>query len=139
MNSTLSTAKFVELNYFPFGTWSNNIYFNVQAPLVWTIASTDYTSFATWEAIISEVNSANSDPLFTSAPTDLTVLVGSPAIDNGLNLVPFDFDHIRRPRDTSSEIGAYEYIIPIPPEDLEVSLMVGINKLNPVTRIGYFN
>jgi len=93
-----------------------NLYYNTDADtkivLNWYDPHNWYT-MAQWEAMKTAIGwEANSptpaDPLFTSAPTDLTLSVGSPAIGAGIG-VGLNTDYAGNAWNDTPSIGAYEY------------------------------
>jgi len=71
-----------------------------------------YSSLAAWEAASGQGNNIAGNPRFLDPAADLSLQVGSPCINAGLDsLAPaFDFKGTPRPQGTRSDIGAYEYV-----------------------------
>ena len=84
---------------------SNNVLYGPHRTEVVTTLSHTYTKadVLTWEP-----TAQNSDPLFTNAPTDLSLQSASPAINAGTN-VGLTSDFASNPIVGVPDIGAYEY------------------------------
>lgn len=95
-------------------------------------------NFANYQTASSqEANSKIGDPLFTTEYTDLTLQVGSPAIDAGVD-VGVTLDYAGNERDASPDIGAYEAeAVPPDPEPAIVQTSTPITiTINSATGIG---
>lgn len=85
------------------------------------VVSTDVRNNLCWKNTYGISNQGNgttfvnnlttSDPLFKNAPTDFTLLAGSPAIDTGITIgtITDDYAGIPRPIGSAYDIGACEY------------------------------
>ncbi len=100
-----------------FGALSNNVYADAVAGgnSPWRLNTVNYADFASWQAALTDANSAyEADALLSASGMPLT---NSPAIGVGANLNAIFTDDIAGTvRGTVWDIGAYEYVIaPAPP------------------------
>ena len=95
---------------------SNNNLFDC-SPVAYVPSSGFKTSLATWQSFSGkDVNSVFGNPLFSSAPSNLTLSSGSPAIGIGGDLsTVFTTDYNNASRTIPWDIGAYKYGGIVPP------------------------
>lgn len=80
-----------------------------QGSQLFAVGGTGYT-FASWQTAGKDANSLTVDPLFTSAPLNLSPQLSSPAVNSGTSLsaVLEDVVHVARPRGATFDMGAFE-------------------------------
>lgn len=75
------------------------------------VYSNNYLTFDSWKSTTGQdANSINSNPLFSSPPTNLHLQSTSPCINKGVNVgLTSDFDNYAVPSGTAPDIGAFEF------------------------------
>lgn len=121
---------------YPYLTLNYNIYTNnTGTKFDWLGTAYNFADYQT--ASSQDANSVIGDPLFTTEYTDLTLQVGSPAIDAGVD-VGVTLDYAGNERDASPDIGAYEAEA-VPPDSelaiVQTSTPITIT-INSATGIG---
>jgi len=78
--------------------------------------SSYYSTLATWQATGYDAHSTTADPLFANpSALDFSLQSASPAIDAGADLgLTEDYDGTVLPQGGAPDIGAYEYVAPVP-------------------------
>jgi hypothetical protein len=92
-----------------------NLYYPVGSNSFYTGGAT--RNYTDWKSIGGrDAHSVTGDPKFISAGSDFHLLAGSPAINAGTNVgLAMDYAGTTVPQGSAPDIGAYEYISPISP------------------------
>ncbi|MCL5030775.1 MAG: hypothetical protein M1480_17330 [Bacteroidetes bacterium] len=91
-------------------TFDNNLYYNSSGTPQWYLRGTSYISFSNWQSAGYDANGKYADPLFSNfSNNDFELTTGSPAINEGQNVVGLTRDILSNPIIGNPDAGTYEY------------------------------